>query len=86
MSREVVYKIQDEVVGEPSFKVDETNKVKRISEILSSLTEINEEKLQFFINNYGIENVLNNPSIMGITIEQTEALKNLRNIMQQIGE
>lgn len=75
----VYYKIGEEVLGEPSLKVDENQE--RFSKKLSEITGITQDKLEFFLQHFGNE-IFKDPSIMGVTEEQAQRLKEFLILME----
>jgi hypothetical protein len=82
------YPIVDEIIGTPSLKLDgiPENQINQVSYIISNITYIKLSKVEYFIVNFGLETILNNPSIMGITPDQEDIIKNLNDLILFGGE
>lgn len=77
------YPIGEEILGEPSLKVEEKNisDIKKMSCIISGYTGIEEEKLRSFIERFGIDYILSNPSIVCTEEEQEKALAEIKELI-----
>lgn len=76
-----VYEIQEEMLGKPTLKVDESNNnsnVSKFSDIISEYTGIDRNKLIFFIEQFGVDTIISNPSIVGVTKDQEQRLLELK--------
>lgn len=69
---------------QPSLKLDGDTKeaVKSASFIISEITGMKETKVNFFINNFGLKTILDDPSIMGVSQEQLDTLKTIGNLIK----
>jgi len=72
----VQYKINEEIIGEPSLKVDEKKDDRRFAEMLSKYSGISQEKLEYFLEKHGVE-ILHKPDIMGLDNEQAQKLEEI---------
>lgn len=77
------YLIEDKQLKEPFLKLDgeEYKDYHRVSSILSQLTNIKLSKISFFIKEFGLSKILDEPSLMGITTEQEILIKDLRDLL-----
>lgn len=85
----VEYNIPKEIIGEPSLKLDGEIKVDKklqnVADILSNITNIPVTKLNFFIEKFGLKCILYNPSIIGVTDEQKNMLKQVCELLDLLG-
>jgi len=70
------YSTTVEISGSPSLTLDSMDK--ESCKTMANFTGIDLSKLVYFIRNFGLRRVLEQPSLMGITKEQETLLKNIR--------
>ncbi len=80
----VHYGIAEEIIGEPTLKVDdrELDPIEIAIDVLYSYANIEKEKLSYFIKNFGLTRILNDPEIMGLTIEQVNAVNEIKYMLE----
>lgn len=55
--------------------------LKQTATILSRYTSIDETKLCYFLNHFGIEALFYEPDLLGITVEQKEKLQEISDLI-----
>lgn len=82
------YPVSNERLGDPSLKLDGDiqQNISQIAYILSSYTGIEYSKLYYFIENFGLNKILNEPSIIGVSAEQETTISELKELILLLGE
>ena len=78
------YSTKPEIIGSPSLKLDgmdNENLYFNACKTISDFTGIELSKIVYFVQNFGLKTILDNPSLLGITQDQETLLKNLRNVI-----
>ncbi len=78
-NKPVYYEQQPEVFGEPSLKLDgdENQDIQQFAKLISEHTGIPEDKIESMISKFGIEEVLKNHSLICVTKDQEQKLKQI---------
>ena len=58
-----------------------SNRINNAASIIAKITEIPLSKVKYFIEEFGIEIIFDNPSIMGITKEQEVEVSELKELI-----
>ena len=74
------YSTKPEIIGSPSLKLDGMDNAD-VCKTISDFTGIELSKIVYFVQNFGLKTILDNPSLLGITQDQETLLKNLRNVI-----
>ena len=85
----VYYTIDEEIIGDPSLKINNTkieDLQNRAVDILFNITGIDKTKLSYFINQFGISAILERPSIIGVTLEQKDKLSIINQLLLLLGD
>lgn len=83
-----IYPTTDEVIGNPSLKLDgDSNKINNIrtSELLSEYTKINKDKILYFLDQMSLDQIFENSSLIGITPEQEILLNEFKELLFMLG-
>lgn len=56
---------------------DEEQKISHAVYLISTIVEIDPDKTKYFIEKFGIDAIFKNPSLMGVTQEQEQTIKDL---------
>jgi len=78
------YSVSEEIFGEPTTKLDGDDINSAAADILADFTGLEKSKIEFFLKNFGLKAVLYNPSIMGISEEQTEIIEEIRELLNSM--
>lgn|GEM_PF-1366426 len=73
------YSTTPEILGSPSLTLDGFDK--NVCKTISDFTGIELSKILYFVQNFGLKTILDNPSLMGITQGQETLLNNLRYVI-----
>ena len=73
------YSTTAEILGSPSLTLDGTDNDVCIT--ISNFTGIELSKIAYFVQNFGLRTILDNPTLMGLTQDQETLLLNLRNVI-----
>lgn len=82
--KEIFYESQPEIFGDPEYKVDDTDYLLAASDIISKHTGINKDKIQYFIDNFGLDMILEKPSVIGVTKHQEAKLLEIGKILRML--
>jgi len=78
------YSTTAEIFGSPSLKLDGMDSENLYSDVcktISDFTCIELSKIVYFVQNFGLKTILDNPTLMGITQDQETILLNLKTII-----
>ena len=78
------YSTPTEIIGSPSLKLDGMDNENLSSDVcktISDFTGIGLSKIIYFVQNFGLITILDNPSLMGITQDQETRLLDLKSII-----
>ena len=73
------YSTTPEILGSPSLTLDGMDN--DVCKTISDFTGIELSKIVYFVQNFGLRTILENPTLMGITEDQETLLNNLRNVI-----
>jgi hypothetical protein len=73
------YLTTEENLGNPSLKLDDMDN--NVCKTIANFTGLELSKIVYFVQNFGLKTILENPSLMGITQDQKTLLHNLRNVI-----
>jgi hypothetical protein len=73
------YSTTTEILGSPSLQLDGMDK--DVCKTISDFTGIELSKIVYFVQNFGLKTILDNPSVIGITHEQKTLLVNLKTVI-----
>ena len=73
------YSTTPEILGSPSLTLDGFDE--NVCKTISDFTGIELSKILYFVQNFGLKTILENPTLMGITHDQETRLKDLRNVI-----
>lgn len=73
------YSTTPEILLSPSLTLDGIDN--DVCKTISNLTCIELSKIVYFVQNFGLKTILDNPTLMGITQDQETLLNNLRNVL-----
>jgi hypothetical protein len=73
------YSTTEENLGNPSLKLDDMDN--NVCKTIANFTGLELSKIVYFVQNFGLKTILENPSLMGITQDQETLLHNLRNVI-----
>lgn len=59
--------------------------ISQAADLISKHTNTNKEKIEFFIKEFGIEKLFNEPQLIGLTDDQTEKLIELKTLIDMMG-
>jgi len=78
------YSTPKEILGSPSLKLDGMNNENSYSDVCKTISEftcIELSKIAYFVQNFGLKTIFDNPSLMGITPDQETRLLDLKSII-----
>ena len=80
------YSTTTEILGNPSLKLDGEESEKgniylAVCKTISYLTAIDLSKIIYFVENFGLKTILDNPGIMGVTQDQETILRELKDVI-----
>lgn len=81
------YKIEDERLGSPTLKLDgeqHNSNMDRAASIITKFTGINNDKIKYFLESFGLKAILNNPSIMCTNQDEIKMLNELKEILEGV--
>ena len=73
------YSTTTEILGSPSLTLDGIDK--DVCKTISDFTGIELSKIAYFVQNFGLRTIMENPTLMGLTQDQETLLLNLRNVI-----
>jgi len=73
------YSTTPEILDSPSLALDGMDD--EICKTISDFTGLELSKIIYFVQNFGLRRILEQPSLMGITQEQETILNNLRTVL-----
>ena len=75
----MTYSTTPEILGSPSLTLDGFDN--DVCKTISDFTGIELSKIVYFIKNFGLRTIMDDPSLMGITQGQETLLNNLRYVI-----
>jgi hypothetical protein len=80
----IKYKVTDEVINNPEFKLDGDSyiyNINKLSKLINEFTGISLNKLNYFIRVFGIKLIFDDPYMMGVDDGQAELIFELKELL-----